>query len=190
MLVAVAGAGVVERRLAASQEDHHRCQRLRREHHRPDRHHAGAGAAACREFPVRLGQGGRQRPALRRRRRQDAAQASHREIRFAARRGADLGRGAEPAGGRQNRHLALLWQQEGGGDRRRQGHLRSGHAAGLSLQRARHAGAGLLGLGQQRAERWPAGRRIAHRHRPAARRPHAADAAGGAFAGARRQRGA
>jgi hypothetical protein len=50
---------VVERRMAASQEDHDRRQRVGRRHHRSDRRCAGPSPAACRKFPFRFGQGRR-----------------------------------------------------------------------------------------------------------------------------------
>ncbi len=54
---AIAGEGVVERRLAIAQESHHRCQRLRRQHHRSDRDDARVDTAAHRKFSFRFGQG-------------------------------------------------------------------------------------------------------------------------------------
>ena len=98
---------------------------VRRQYHRSDRHDAGAGAPARRQFPLRLGQGGRRRPALRRRRRQDAAQASRREIRLAARRGAGVGRRAECASRARRPTSGSITATESRRRRRRQGHLRS-----------------------------------------------------------------
>ena len=113
----------------------------------PDRR-AGAGAPVPRQLRLlRRHQAGRRRPALRRRRRQDAAQVPHRALRPAGADGIRLGAGAAARGRRSRRQDLSLLRQQGRRRRERSGrHLRREPGAGVSLRRRCGRAAGCHGL--------------------------------------------